>query len=467
MAAILLLVAGTLVVAAAGSLLLIRRASASTAEQQLYSQLHPLATHVAVLDTKLSVDALRVAGQYGALSIVGLGGDGRFTADLPTVLDGLDLRPGALHQGLSVAGTVAGDVYVLIPLTLTTAQKQHLTHPLPYQDQAVLVATRAVKEPVSGLGYFLLVGLVCMLAAGVVAYWLARRFSRPLVTAAEATERIAAGDLGSPIPVSPYDMPEFASLATAINAMSDRLQRARDQQRHFLLSVSHELRTPLTSIRGYAEALADGATDDVTGSVAIIETEARRLERLVRDLLDLARLDAERFSFELASVDAAEVAARTVDHLRPEVVAAGLTVTLTLPTARPLWVVTDGDRLHQLLSNLLENACKFARSHIVVGARADDRRVVLWVEDDGVGIPADELPRVFEPHFTSDRSQARRTGTGLGLAIVAELVTAMGGGVRAESPVGPDGGTRMVVWLPAEKEPAGTAGRDGGPTGQP
>ena len=110
-------------------------------------------------------------------------------------------------------------------------------------------------------------GLASLAAAAGVAYWLANRFARPLETAAAATGRIAGGDLATRIPVAAGDMPEFGALATSINAMGDSLARARDQQRQFLLSVSHDLRTPLTSIRGYADAMADGTTDDVTGAV--------------------------------------------------------------------------------------------------------------------------------------------------------------------------------------------------------
>ncbi|MGO9456212.1 MAG: sensor histidine kinase [Acidimicrobiales bacterium] len=446
--AILLLVAGTLLLAGAGGFVLIRRASANTAEQQLYTQAKALAEyqHPQVVFDKLG--AVKYIGQYDTLTVVGLDAAGHLTGPLPAVTDGRYLDTTALSEGDSVGGHTSSEVYVLIPLDLGTAQKKRLAPPVPPTDTAVLVATRSFTPVTGGIVYFIVLGLGCLLVAGAVAYWLASRFSRPLVTAAETTGRIAGGDLDARMARSPRDMAEFASLAVAINAMGDRLREARQQQRQFLLSVSHELRTPLTSIRGYADAITEGATDDVAGAVEIIGTEARRLERLVQDLLDLARLDARRFSLRAGPVDAVEVASRAVERMRPEAASAEVELSLSTPEPGALPVITDPDRLDQVLSNLMENALRFARSRIAVGARREDGRVLLWVDDDGPGISPGDMERVFTPHFTSDRAGVRRAGTGLGLAIVAELATAMGGGARAESPLESGAGTRMVIWLP-------------------
>jgi two-component system sensor histidine kinase BaeS len=297
-----------------------------------------------------------------------------------------------------------------------------------------------------GIGWLLLVGAGCLAVAALVAYWLARRFSKPLAEAAATTERIAAGDLGTTMPIR--EPPEMAALATSINVMTDRLREARDQERRFLLSVSHDLRTPLTSIRGYAEAIADGAATDPGRAAGVIIDETARLERLVQDLLDLARLGAHRFGLKVGPVDVTELARTVAERFATQ--AAGAGVNLEVLTSEPLWVVADGDRLVQVLHNLLDNAFAFAQARIGIGAQRSGDQAVLWVADDGAGISPDLLAHVFEPHFTSDRSSARRNGsrTGLGLAIVAELAQAMGGGVRAESPVAGGVGTRLTVWLP-------------------
>lgn len=295
--AILLLVAFTVLLSTAGSVLLVRRAAKSTAEQQLYAQAKVIAEYPKPVYLLRRLDALRYVGQYTSLGVVALSADQSFGPGLPASLAGGGLDTSALVAGDAVAGAAGNLVYVLIPLELSTAQKASLHPPIPYQEVPVLVATRTYLPPVNGLPYFLLVALASLAVAAAVAFALARRVSRPLTTAVEVTGRIAGGDLDARIPVSAHDVPELGELAAAINAMAASLERARSQQRQFLLSVSHDLRTPLTNIRGYAEALADGATDDVPGAVAVIEAEARRLERLVQDLLDLAQLDAQRFSF--------------------------------------------------------------------------------------------------------------------------------------------------------------------------
>ena len=188
----------------------------------------------------------------------------------------------------------------------------------------VVVVTRQIHDPANGFRYFLLVGAIALALAAVVAATLARRFTRPLVDAVTATRRIASGDLDATVPKTPHEVPELAQLADSINAMGTNLVRARDQERQFLLSVSHELRTPLTSIRGYADAVVDGATDDPPAAATVISAEARRLERLVQDLLDLARLDADRFSLDLQALDCGEVVRQVAEGFRPRAVELGL-----------------------------------------------------------------------------------------------------------------------------------------------
>ncbi|MDQ4097257.1 MAG: HAMP domain-containing histidine kinase, partial [Actinomycetota bacterium] len=261
-----------------------------------------------------------------------------------------------------------------------------------------------------------------------------------------ATRRIAAGDLATRVPIDRADGEELAGLAESINTMAASLERSRGLERQFLLSVSHDLRTPLTSIRGYAEALADGRAPDPSQAATVILTESRRLERLVRDLLELAKLDARRFSLDVRATDVGEILADTAEGFRPAAEKAGvdLGVEEDGEGASPV-AAADPDRLAQVVANLVENALKYARSSIAVGAAHSDGHVHVWVEDDGPGIPAEDLPRVFEPFYRSTRAPTREVGTGLGLAIVQELVGAMGGGVRAEP--GTNGGTRIVVIL--------------------
>jgi len=440
--AIIALVVVTVAVTSIGSYVLIRRATISTAERELSGEAQAISTTFSNRDglTKVSfrkeLAVVSSAGNFTSVQFVLLSPDGTIAQPLDGGLTTADIDPQDLAAGRQVTGHTPGLLtYSAVPTPL-----QATTDGTP-----VLIVSRQVHSPVDGIRYFGLIGLIGVVAAAVVAAALARRFTRPVVAAVDTTRRIASGDLDARVEVRPHEDPEFVQLAESINTMGGSLARARDQERQFLMSVSHELRTPLTSIRGYAEAVLDGATDDPHAAAAVISTEARRLERLVQDLLDLARLDADRFTFDLRTVDAALVARQVVDGFRPR--AADLGVELGLapdaPSTCPVWA--DRDRLGQVLANLVGNAASFASHRVVVGLTEGAAGAVLWVDDDGPGIPPDQLTRVFDRHVTTDREGATGTGSGLGLAIVRELVTAMGATVRAESPLVDGTGTRMVV----------------------
>jgi two-component system sensor histidine kinase BaeS len=211
--------------------------------------------------------------------------------------------------------------------------------------------------------------------------------------------------------------------------MATQLEHARGMERAFILSVSHDLRTPLTSIRGYAEAMIDGAIstdEDQARAANVITAEARRLERLVADLLDLARIDARQFSLAERPVDAADTVRTAVDAFRPAATDLGLSLEVEGPTT--LSAHTDADRLAQIVANLLENALKYATSNIVVELAAyGSGDLDVRVRDDGPGIDPNDLPRVFDRLYVSRTIPGRSVGTGIGLAIVRELAGAMGG----------------------------------------
>ncbi len=243
---------------------------------------------------------------------------------------------------------------------------------------------------------------------------------------------------------------ELADLARSINVMASNLERSQGLEQQFLLSVSHDLRTPLTSIQGYAEAITDGVIADPREGAGVILSESRRLDRLVGDLLDLARLEARTFSLHMQRVDLAAVVAATVVGFQPDAAASGLTVREDVRAAAP--VLADGDRLAQVVANLIDNAMKFARTTVTVGVTAGSGQAALWVDDDGPGIAEADRPHVFERLYVTRHEPIRReSGSGLGLAIVRELAEAMGGSAVAEA--APGGGARLVVRLPTAPTP--------------
>jgi two-component system sensor histidine kinase BaeS len=358
-------------------------------------------------------------------------------------------KSGVIGPPSAVAGSTGSEAWTAEAVeftgTATTKRGVQVTVNRPY----VIVLTRKIGSPTLS-GDFLILAAAVIAFAIVMSLALSRRITKPLRRAVSATQRIAAGDLDARVGAQPGDFPELSSLANSIDAMAEGLSRLRNAERQFLLSVSHELRTPLTSIRGYSEAILDGATSDPTHAAAVIGNEARRLERLVGDLLDLAKLDARTFSLHFRTIDVAEVVEEVAEELRPVVDNAGLQLTV-YPPARPLFARVDPDRLDQVLANLVENAAKYARTRISLGGIGDGAEARLIVEDDGPGIAPEEIGLIFNRHYSADRHArpGRPRGSGLGLAIAAELSAAMGATMRAESPIGPGGGTRMVVRLPS------------------
>jgi two-component system OmpR family sensor kinase len=291
----------------------------------------------------------------------------------------------------------------------------------------------------------LIASLVGAALAAIGSFLLARAISRPVRRVADAARSLAGGR--APEPLAVEGSAELGQLAVAFNEMAEQLQRAREAERAFLLSVSHELKTPLTAIRGYAEGLAEGAVT-VDEAAETIRREASRLERLVRDLLDLARLNQHQFTVETGPIDLAEVAHEAVARYEAEARTAG--VELEAVGAENAAARGDHDRALQVVSNLVENALRSTPPGGAIRVRAEPGLVA--VEDTGVGLPPEDLLRAFERFYLYDRNPAGgRLGSGLGLAIVKELTEAMGGTVEVRS--APGEGTAFVVRLVPAKVP--------------
>lgn len=309
----------------------------------------------------------------------------------------------------------------------------------------VVVLTR---EANAGLGASLrlfLLAAAATLALGVGAALLfGLRITRPIREAAAATHLLAAGHLATRLAepaASAHD--EMADLTRSINNMAATLERSRAVEQQFLMSVSHDLRTPLTSIRGYAEAIADGAGDPQRAA-AVIHSESRRLERLVADLLDLAKLQSQSFSLQVATVDLAAAAGVALAGFEPDADDRSVRLHLVAPETLPVYA--DPDRLAQVIANLIENALRHTSSTVTVSTWVDGEAAVLTIDDDGQGIATEDLPHVFERLYVSRvRPERRENSSGLGLAVVRELVNAMGGQVWATT--APGGGARIAVRL--------------------
>ena len=290
------------------------------------------------------------------------------------------------------------------------------------------------------LGLALLVGV---LVTAVLAWYLSGRITRPLRRLAGAADEVAEGRYDTEVPLLTSG-DEVADLADSFRQMTSRLSEAEELERNFLMTVSHELRTPLTAIRGHVEALREGVIDDPalrTASLDVISAEAMRLERLVGDVLDLAKLDTRRFTVRHEEVDMARLLEQAYLSFGEEAKQRKIDYSQEV-SAEPV-IVTDGDRVLQIITNLLANAFRWTPNGGSVGLQlsAENGNIHVAVEDTGPGIGPDEQERIFRPFWTHDGK-----GTGLGLAIARELAMALGGRIDLDSEVGR--GSKFELVLP-------------------
>jgi signal transduction histidine kinase len=458
--AILGTLAAALVLAGMGTLALTRVGARASARSELNAQAEATAAILQIRNTptkdangnrltvKQRLTRIRDSLSLEDVNLIVLDKNNELRPDLgdamPTGISLTTNEIDALRNGHIVNGSHGTNVYASVPLSATANDLQ-----------PVLFFTRKVGSSLgAGVRWFILASFLTVLLGAFIAARLSRRLTKPLTEATEATARIARGDLAVRLPAHHGNSPdELDDLAQSINEMADSLQRSRGLEQQFLLSVSHDLRTPLTSIQGYAEAIADGAVPDDRAAAGIILTESRRLERLVRDLLHLAKLESSQFSLHVRAIDLGEVADDSADGFRREVEGADLRLLVDRP-AGSVGASADPDRLAQVVANLVENALKFATGSITIAVVDDPAAPRIEVADDGAGIAPQDLPHVFERLYVARHEPVRKEiGSGLGLAIVRDLVEAMGGSVRAES--NPGGGARMIVTLrPAPIEPA-------------
>jgi signal transduction histidine kinase len=295
---------------------------------------------------------------------------------------------------------------------------------------------------VQRLGLAFLAGLA--VAAGLV-WYVSRRLTAPVLSLTRATDAIARGryDVELP-PVRERD--EIGRLTESFRQMTERLAEAEAHERNFLMSVSHELRTPLTAIRGHVDALSEGLASSAKAreeSLEVVRHETDRLSRLVGDLLDLAKLDAHRFTLAEEEVELRRLLDRAYQSRSEEARQRGIHYEKDF-AVDPV-VHTDGDRVLQIVSNLLDNAFAWTPDggRIELALASQNGKVAVSVADTGPGIPHQERERIFRPFYTGDGVR----GTGLGLAIARELAHALGGELDLDSE--PGLGSRFELRLPA------------------
>ena len=396
------------------------------------------------------------------------GTSGSVLADTADKLVGQNLfeLSGGQSEGLRLEGEleIGGERWLYAAAPIEIGQRRGIlavtTAPQPQtpllRDPVFLVLMRPL----------LIAAAIALTLASILAVIVARSIAKPIQHVAGAANAIAAGDVQQPVPVEGPG--EVRELAANFNTMADRVRASQQSQRDFLANVSHELKTPLTSIRGFAQAIADGAAGDsesICKSASIIREESERMAHMVSELLDLSRIETGQLVMQRVSVRVGDVLRSCVERQSLRARSATVSLTIDAPGDLPS-IQGDGDRLAQVFANLIDNAIKHtpAGGKVSVSARSMTgssvvRRGKQWpggieigVTDTGAGIPPEDLSRIFERFYQVDKSRARSASggsLGLGLAIAKEIVTAHGGSIHAESVTGL--GTKFVVRLPIER----------------
>lgn len=345
----------------------------------------------------------------------------------------------ALQSGQPISGertTVDGEQELVAARALSNGGAVVLTQP-------VTVTSRLAVATLARFGFALAVGV---LFAAIFGLTLARRLTRPLRNAARAAEQLTKGDRDVALEVE--GPPEIAEITIALTDLQHALAQSEGRQRDFLLSVSHELRTPLTAIRGYAEAIADGVVPpaDFAKTGTILQSESDRLDRLVADLLELARLDAVDVPIAPVPVDFTELGSEAAEVWRARCAHEGLSFRSELPQ-HPLLGVTDPIRVRQIIDNLCANALRVtpAGQIMVIAIRPfGNADIEVEVRDGGPGLTADDCAVAFEPAELYSRYRGiRKVGSGVGLALVGRLARRLGGSAEAGS--APEGGARFTI----------------------
>lgn len=344
-----------------------------------------------------------------------------------------DVRAPA-YLGPAVQGRLGDQDVILVGGQLADGVRVQVIRPLEREEKFLATLTRV----------FILVALAGLVPAVVGGRAIARAALRPVETLTRTARDITASDLSRRIPLrGPRD--ELYVLGEAVNAMLGRLEDGFSRQREFVAAASHDLRTPLTVVRSYADLLARWGGNDprvVAESSRAIGRAAQTMERLVNDLLLLARVDA-RPPLKTAPLALDELALETVQ----EAGAVAPAVAVELGPVTPVTVTADEAYLRRAVWALVDNAVKYGGGRVTVSVARDGGEAVLAVADNGPGIDAADLPRIFERFYRADRARSREGGFGLGLSLARGIVEAHGGRLEAES--APGRGSRFTIRLPA------------------
>jgi signal transduction histidine kinase len=264
--------------------------------------------------------------------------------------------------------------------------------------------------------------LISASVATILIYWISQRISQPLIEMSDIAKSMSKGDFSQKATVSSKD--EVGQLATSFNKMAEALENLEDMRRGFVSSVSHELKSPLTSIRGFVQGILDGTIppEEQAQYLTIVLEETDRLNKIIKELLELSRMESSQFQLTMSNFDVNELIRRVLLKQEKRIEQKELDVQIDFEQDRCM-VEADRDRIEEVLINLIDNAIKFTpeKGHLIVSTRIEGNKVYISVSDSGIGISEEDMPHIWERFYTADKSRASGS-TGLGLSIVKRII---------------------------------------------
>jgi two-component system, OmpR family, phosphate regulon sensor histidine kinase PhoR len=440
------------------------RAAEHTYVEMLTRELAEKARMLAHPAVQTDSSSIRTLAAAAGARVTRIAHDGRVTADSEADPSHMQNHAGRPEVAAALDGKVGSDtrtsstigvkfLYVAVPLSDGALR---LAIPLSNVDQQVRVVTHELLRSVA----------LAFIPGILLAALLARYFSRRLAAIIAHAGKLARGEFRQRLTVTRGDelgllsqqlndtAEKLENMVTALQQEHEQLEKLENVRKDFIINVSHELRTPLASIQGYTETLLDGALHDPAHNIrflSIIRQNAERLGRLIGDLMTLSQIELRRTRFQMETYDINELIGDCVDSVIPLAEKKSITIHFErAPAATKAFC--DSEAVYQIMANLLDNAIKYTpeRGDITVGVRqpaGDRERIEVFVRDTGIGIPEQELPRLFERFYRVDKARSRELGgTGLGLAIVKHLVRAHGGEIQVTSQ--PNQGSTFAFTLP-------------------
>jgi signal transduction histidine kinase len=307
--------------------------------------------------------------------------------------------------------------------------------------------TKDIKDMIARLQHhFYIAGVISVLFSIITVFALSKFITIPLIKMKQATRKLSQGDFS--VKLGAHSRDELGQLGTSIQTLANELQRLKQERNEFLSSISHELQTPLMYLKGYADVAKRplNSEEERNKYLTIIQEEAQRLSQLVKDLFQLAQLDQHTFLIQKQNVKLYPYLHNIIQHFDLALKEKEIQLHFDCPQETELNI--DPERFQQVVVNLLDNALKYSKSEteISVLVREQPKKVMITFKDQGIGIPPDDLPYVFDKLYRVEKSRSRKSGGyGLGLSIVKEIVEAHGGEVAIKSGVGK--GTTVEILL--------------------